>query len=77
MELSGSLGTLTDVGVNAGALMPFFLVYLCSKATGDLSAQSYWMLVFAFPFLTVLLQTVMLLWVFPYETPKYLLINGQ
>lgn len=32
---------------------------------------------FGFPLVSILIQTFLLLFVFPYETPKYLLLNGR
>jgi len=32
---------------------------------------------FAIPFITLTIQALVLLFVFPYETPKYLLLKGK
>jgi hypothetical protein len=56
-----------------GCLAPYCML----KATGDESANSYWYLVFGIPQIIILLQTCMLVFVFPYETPKYWLAVGR
>lgn len=39
--------------------------------------MSYWRYMFGFTLVTVLFQTVMLLTVYKYETPRYLLENNR
>lgn len=34
-----------------------------------------WYLILGFPLIPLILQTIVLLFVFPYETPKYLLLH--
>jgi hypothetical protein len=43
------------------------------KISGDHTGKSFWHIVFAFPEIVIITQTLILAFVFPYETPKYLL----
>jgi hypothetical protein len=47
------------------------------KVTGDQTAKDYWYLVFGIPQIIIVIQTVLIAFVFPYETPKYLLTVGK
>lgn len=50
---------------------------ICEKSThiyekGSFISDDYWRVLFAFPIGTALLQTILMLTVFNYDTPKYL-----
>ena len=72
-EISGTLGTLPQLNVTLGVFFGPLFKYILVKATGDESCKDFWWIVFGFTQITLVVQTVLLLFVFPYETPKYLL----
>jgi hypothetical protein len=76
-EISGTLGTFMQLNVGLGTFMGYFITYCLKKITGDLTCIDFWQVVFGIPFVTLSLQTIILLFVFPYETPKYLLLKGD
>jgi hypothetical protein len=36
-----------------------------------------WWMVFGFPLVTLVMQSMLMAWIFRYETPKYLIENGR
>ena len=77
IEISGVLGSIVQVSIVLGMFLPYMLVYALKKATGDLSCRQFWFVIFGLPLLTTLLQTLVLLFKFPFETPKYWLLRHQ
>ena len=71
------MGTIIQILFGLGSSVAFFLNYFLIKITEDTTCKSFWPVMFAFPFLILILQLVGLLFVFPYETPKYLLYEGK
>lgn len=61
------------IGIFLGAAFP----YLLKKTSGDHTGQSFWHIVFAFPQPIIIIQSIVLALIFPYETPKYLLSMGK
>jgi len=55
----------------------YFLNYCLKKIYNDVTCESFWRIMFAIPFITLTIQALVLLFVFPYETPKYLLLKGK
>lgn len=47
------------------------------KITGDQSAKSYWYYIFGLPQCIVIIHLIILLFIFPYETPKYLILEKR
>ena len=77
IEVSGTVGTLVQLNITVGILIGYLLTYILKKITGDYSCQSFWQLVFAVPLITMLVQSLILIYVFPFETPKYWLLKGE
>jgi hypothetical protein len=54
-----------------------FFKYILGILADDSEGKSIWIYEFGFPLITLIIQTLILIFVFPYETPKYLLINKR
>lgn len=76
-EISGTLGSYVQLNICLGVFFGCFFAYLLSKATGDSTGDAYWFILFGFPEITIAIQSLLLIFVFPYETPKYLLSIGK
>lgn len=77
-EISGTMGTFPQLNVTLGVVFGCFFRYLLSYVfDNDPTSVNTWFILFGFTLITVALQTVVLLFVFPYETPKYLLLKGR
>lgn len=76
-EISGTLGSYAQLNICLGVFTGCIFTYILKKITGDETCKDFWFIVFGLPELTIAIQTVMLLFVFPYETPKYLLSMGK
>ena len=76
IEVKGPAGGLTQVSLTFGILVAFSL----GLGIGDVDAdeqnsfeiQYYWYILFAVPLLLAALQSLLLLCVFPYDTPYVL-----
>ncbi len=77
VEISGSTGALTQVFVSMGVGTTYLFYYILFKAVPDEKQDQIWYYVFGFPLITIFIQTILLLFVFPYETPKYFLMHHQ
>jgi hypothetical protein len=75
-EMAGSSGCFTGFQIGIGNLIGCLFPYVLLKITGDLEVKAYWYYVFALPQAIFILQTILLIFVFPYETPKYWLLLG-
>jgi hypothetical protein len=67
------LGSYTQLLVCFGCFFSVFFAYILKKVTGDDTGREFWYILYGFTLITLVIQTVVLLFVFPYETPKYLL----
>ena len=79
-EISGTLGSYNQLLVCFGCFFSCFFAYILQKITGDTkdnAGESYWYILYGFTEITLILQTITLLFVFPYSTPKYLLSVGR
>lgn len=76
-EISGTLGALNQFFIAFGVFFSFCFKFILEKVADDEKGESIWWIVFAFPLLTISLQTFLLRFVFPYETPKYLLQKNR
>ncbi len=65
-EMAGALGSFTEFHIGIGTLIGCFFPYALLKITGDLEAKAYWFYVFALPQAIIILQTLLLAFVFPY-----------
>jgi hypothetical protein len=71
------LGSYTQLKIAFGMFFGCIFAYILSRITNDETGGKYWYYVYAFPQLIIIFQTIFLLFVFPFETPKYLLLLGQ
>ena len=62
---------------SSGLTLGYFLAYLLKKISGDLTGESFWPIIFGFPLLIICLQSFVLLYIYPFETPKYWLLAGN
>jgi MFS family permease len=76
-EISGTLGSFAQLNICLGVFVGCFFTYLLKKLSGDESCKDFWFFVFGLTEVTLLVQSLILLFVFPYETPKYLLLQGR
>jgi MFS family permease len=65
-EISGSLGSYTELHICLGIFFGCFFPYVLLKITGDTTGHSYWFLVFGLPQVVILLQSLLLIFAFPY-----------
>lgn len=65
-EISGTLGSYSQLNVCLGVFTGCFFVYLLKKITGNEDCKDFWWIVFGLPELTIAIQTFLLLSVFPY-----------
>lgn len=71
------MGALNQFFVAFGVFFSFFFEYVLSKISDDPTGRAIWIYVFGFPLLTILGQSSVLILIFPYETPKYLLLQKK
>ena len=64
--MSGTIGSLVQTSIITGMFLPYLIVYVWKKATGDMSGRDFWWVVFGGTLVSVALQTMMLLFVFPF-----------
>ena len=65
-----NLGTLNQVFISSAQAFSYLFYYILDKITDSESIKWVWMSEFLL--LTVIIQTFVFLFIFPYETPKYL-----
>jgi MFS family permease len=76
-EMAGLIGSINQIFVISGIFFACLFQYLLSSIFDDPTCHEIWPYVFAVPSCTALIQTINLLYVFPYETPKYHITNRQ
>lgn len=76
-ELSGVFGAFQQLFITIGIFTACFLSFILSQIYNDPTGSNYWKLIFGFPLLVLTFQTLVLHFVFPYETPKYLVDNNR
>ena len=76
VQISGTLGALNQFSVAFGVFFSFFFEFILSQIFDDDGSKIWWV-VFGLTLVTVVVQTLMLIFVFPFETPKYLLLKGK
>lgn len=66
IEISGALGSFSSLNISIGVFMGCLVSYILIKITGDVSGYSYWFIIFGIPQAVVFIQTLLILFVFPY-----------
>jgi hypothetical protein len=64
------MGTFFQMMLVFGLTLSFLVAFLLDLI---FSPEVYWRIIFFFPMILVVYQTYNLLYIYPYETPKYLL----
>lgn len=55
-----------------GLFILYLIGYVLGSLWGDLSGALTWKMVFLFPIIPIAIQTALLTYIYPFETPKYL-----
>lgn len=76
-EVRGLLGTYAQLNVTLGIVSGTFLRYLLSAMFDDPHSDRTWWVLFGLPLVVLVLQTVLIIFVYPFETPKYLLLKNR
>lgn len=76
-EISGPLGSYTQLLICGGCFFSCIFTYILVKITGDPTGSDFWFIVYGFTEIILIIQSLVLMFVFPYETPKYLLSVGK
>lgn len=79
IEIAGTLGAFNQLFVAFGVFFACLLQYIFKLANdnNDSKEKDYWFILFGFTLITLLVQTALLLIVYRFETPRYLLEKGQ
>lgn len=77
IEIMGTTGAFTQIFCSIGTTVAYLFYYLLSIGMEPQNLDTIWYYVWGLPLITVVIQTVILLFVFPYETPKYFLLHHQ
>lgn len=80
--MKGTLGVMTQLLITVGIMISFFLgLIIPDKGKSDelknpymdhWQVTSWWRFMFGFPLILVVVQVSLLIFVFPYDTPKVL-----
>ena len=75
IEISGSFGSFTAVFAMLGNTLTYLSQYIVLNIITNYEEkyESYWRVVFSFPMPFIIIQFLMLIFVYDFETPKYLL----
>lgn len=76
-EIRGSLGSYTQLNVGFGVFFSCLYAYALKRITGDLTGRDFLYYLYGLPLIPMIVQIIVLIFVFPYETPKYLLSIGK
>ena len=74
VELVGKFGPIMQLSFMAGMVYTYFQSYILSLL---FPVSTYWRIVFALPILFLSIQVYNILTKYPYETPKYLVLNNR
>lgn len=83
--MKGPLGTVTQILITVGIMVSFFLGLPIPDFTNhpeerlsdDFMVLGYWRVMFALPIVFAIIQSLLLLTVFNYDTPKFMKQNNQ
>jgi MFS family permease len=76
-DIASISGSFANAAIIAGLFFLYLFGYLLKLATGDPTGGESWRVLFLFPILLIAMQTLILLRVFPFQTPKYLAHNNK
>lgn len=76
-EISGTLGAINQVFISSGVFFSFCFKYILEAIADDPNGEKVWWIVFGFTLVVIPIQTILLLFVFPFETPKYLILHER
>lgn len=62
----GTTGAFTQIFCSVGTTVAYLFYYLLSIGMDPANLSSIWYYVFGFPMITIVIQTLVLLFVFPY-----------
>lgn len=60
------MGALNQFFVAFGVFFSFLFEYILTKVFNDPTGKDIWVVVFGFPLITIVVQTILLIFVFPY-----------
>ena len=75
IELAGTMNLVNNIAISLGYFIGYILGWMSSAILSD--ANYSYLLVFGATFIISFIQLVWVKIIFPYETPKYLLLNGR
>lgn len=76
-EIAGAVGSISQIFMIGGVSFACIFQYVLSQSMDDLECRITWKYVMGFPLVTLIFQSLVLLFIFPYETPKYLITIGD
>lgn len=77
MCYAGTVGVLFQFFMAFGTVFCYLFAFVMGRVLGDAERENVWWVVFGFPLVTLVMQTMLMGWRFRYETPKYLIENGR
>ena len=60
-----------------GVFFGQLLTYVLKKITGDDSGMDFWRITYGFTLITQMIQLLSIIFIYPYETPKYLMMERR
>lgn len=60
-----------------GVFFGQLLTYVLKKITGDDSGMDFWRITYGFTLITQMIQLLSIIFIYPYETPKYLIMERR
>lgn len=76
-ETTNFMGIFCNLLIVVGIFFAYFFKLILSFITFDSTGASYWKTIYALPILVILIQTFVYVTYYPFETPKYLALNGK
>lgn len=70
-------GSLPNLFIILGVFWVYFFGFILGLLTSDTTGAKYWKCVFLFPAVIMAIESVLIYFKYPYETPKYLAENGR
>lgn len=77
VEIMGTTGAFTQIFCSVGTTVAYLFYYILSMTVSDENQHLIWYFVFGLPLVFIVIQSLILLFVFPFETPKYFLMHHQ